>query len=295
MLLSAQWENGTGRIGATTFTGFSGSVTVTVLVTTTYTLVVTNADGVSVSRDLTISAVPGPTITSFDQDLNNVAPGTQVTLTASWTGGSGRIGLAAFGGFSGLLTVSPQVTTTYTLIVTNSANVSVAQNLTVTVVIALPIITTFGATSTASVSRGSQVTIFFDFDGGTGAISVMYQNGTIDVFPMQGPGSDTLTAPDETVTLELKVANALGFVIQQYTIHVLPIIDDFRAYPQSVGPNQDVVLTPGFTGGTGRINGTQVVPNQQLIVRPSVTTTYTLTVTNTRGEFVTDSLTITVT
>jgi hypothetical protein len=134
VLLSAQWENGTGRIGATTFTGFSGSVTVSPQVTTTYTLIVTNADGVSVSRDLTVTVVPSPTITSFDQDLNNVASGTQVTLTASWTGGSGRIGSAAFGGFSGLLTVSPQVTTTYTLIVTNSANVSVTRDLTVTVV-----------------------------------------------------------------------------------------------------------------------------------------------------------------
>jgi hypothetical protein len=105
--------------------------------------------------------------------------------------------------------------------VTNSANVSVTRNLTVTVVPA-PTIRTFGATSTASVTSGSPVTLFYDYAGGTGEIIADYQ-GTITAFPLQGPGSETVTAPDYTATLVLKVTNSIGvFVTQEYTVHVVP-------------------------------------------------------------------------
>ena len=160
--LTAQFSGGTAIVtpGPYEIATTGGSINVTVTYGTTYTLTVTNADGVSVTRQVEVNTVPDPTISSFTANGNidvNVVPGTQVTLRASYLNGTalitpGSISITSQGGGVGdAPTVTPSTTTTYVLTVTNTRNVSVHRSVTVHV-ITLPTITSFTRSPTGTVT-----------------------------------------------------------------------------------------------------------------------------------------------
>src|SRR5207248_2158303 len=114
-----------------------------------YLLTVTNPAGTSVSRQVTVAAVPAPTITSFTAANNPATINTSTTLTASFSGGTATIdqNIGPVTSGSAVSTANLTADTTYTLTVTNAAGASVTQTLTVTVVPA-PVITSLTADRT---------------------------------------------------------------------------------------------------------------------------------------------------
>jgi hypothetical protein len=109
--------------------------------TTTYTLTVSNSVGATTTASLTLTAVAGPSISSFAASPNPIdfsdAGQTSTTLSYSFTGGSGSLSFAD----GGVLAVSsggntgdsPGATTSYTLTVENTAGSVATKTLTVVV------------------------------------------------------------------------------------------------------------------------------------------------------------------
>ena len=99
----------------------SGSVTVSPDTTTTYTLTADNPNG-NVTRDLTVTVIAEPLITSFSSNLETIINGESVTLT--WEVGNFTTleidqGVGTVTGAMGSITLTPEENTTYTLTATN--------------------------------------------------------------------------------------------------------------------------------------------------------------------------------
>ena len=107
----------------------SGTQTIPVTATTTFTLVATNADGATVTRTATVTvSVPAPTAT-----ITATLSGGNAVVTWSTTNAvSARINGTTVA-LSGTQTVAVTGTTTFTLVATNSAGATVTRSATVTV------------------------------------------------------------------------------------------------------------------------------------------------------------------
>jgi hypothetical protein len=160
-----------------------------------------------------------------------------------------------------------------------------------------PNISRFGLINTNSIAPNSDVVVYHEFTGGTGQISQVGQSGSYPITT----GNSLLSMGDLTVTLMLTVTNSLGATTtSQFTVYVLPAIQSFFANPTNAPPGTQIALNATFTGGAGptgeegMIGTSPIQSNSSLIVSPQSTTTYTLTVTNPRGESVSQNLTVTV-
>jgi hypothetical protein len=103
--------------------------------TTTYTLTVADAAGGSVSKDVTVTVVALPTISSFVAAPPSISLGAMTTLTAIFAGGTGAIDKGVGGVTSGTGVATPALSsrTTFTLTVTNPAGATATQQVAVTV------------------------------------------------------------------------------------------------------------------------------------------------------------------
>ncbi|NOT36154.1 MAG: HYR domain-containing protein [Saprospiraceae bacterium] len=108
--------------------GTASSITETPLMTTTYTVTVTSADGCVGSKSITITVNPSP-IVSISPNPGNVTPPMSVTLTA--TGGGTY--LWNTGETTAAITKAPIVNTTYTVTVTSSNGCTASSTVLVTV------------------------------------------------------------------------------------------------------------------------------------------------------------------
>jgi len=134
--LTAVYEGGTGSIDNSVGSISSGqSVTVTPLVTTTYTLNIIDGAGDKAQASVTVVVGDLPTVTSFVSSATTIAMGSSANLTAVFAGGTGVIDNGVNSVTSGTaVSVSPTATTTYTITVTNAANTAVTSTVTVNVV-----------------------------------------------------------------------------------------------------------------------------------------------------------------
>jgi hypothetical protein len=197
--LTAVFSNGTGSVdngvGAVTS---ATPVTVSPAATTTYTLTVTNAANTSVTRQVTVTVVAAPAITSFTAAAPTITAGTSTTLTAVFNNGTGNVDTGVGAVTSGTpVTVSPSSTTTYTLTVMNTAGATVTKPVTVTVVPA-PAITSF-TPGTPTIVSGNSTTLTAVFSGGTGSVN----NGVGAV----SSGTPVSISPVATTTYTLTVTN----------------------------------------------------------------------------------------
>ncbi|MGA2538017.1 MAG: hypothetical protein ABSF53_18540 [Terracidiphilus sp.] len=103
--------------------------------TTTYTLKVTNSAGAMATKTLQVDVMNAPPlVASFAASPATILPGESTLLTAVFTNGTGSISPGNEVVVSGkALSVSPLLTTAYTLTVTNSAGVEQTKQTTVTV------------------------------------------------------------------------------------------------------------------------------------------------------------------
>ena len=156
-----QWETrGASRVFVTNLTSAGAPVNVNTsdqLVvcpqrTTTYSLTATNDRGEIVSSDVTIVVRPNlPIITQFTATPSEIKIGESSLLTwatenadtLTLTNSNG--GILPTSGANGSLSVTPAVTTTYTLTATNGAGESVSAAVTVVVKPPIPVITRFTA------------------------------------------------------------------------------------------------------------------------------------------------------
>ena len=210
-----------------------GSVSVNPSSTQTYTLRVydltwTLAHTAFVT--VTVVTVPNPVINSFNRSFNNVAPGTDVTLTSFFTGGTGRIMPGNYTVSNGqTITVAPLFTTTYTLTVTNSINVSVTQDRTIDVV-PNPVINSFSR-SANNVAPNTNVTLTVNYTGGTGIITP----GNFSV----SPTGTVVVRPTITTPYTLTVTNSINVsTTQQLTIDVVSITPSLSVNLQRVDLGQ---------------------------------------------------------
>jgi PKD repeat protein len=277
-------------------------------VTTTYTVTITDANGCTATADVTVTVAPVLNVTVSADDYNiGTCPGSEAQLDA--VAGGGEPGYTyLWSPATGLSDVNianpvakPAVTTTYTVLVTDTNGCTATSSLTITVA---PVLS---ATASAS-----------DPDIGTCPSSV----STLDVIVTGGePGytyswspvaglSDPLimnpvAKPAVTTTYTVTVTDNNGCVTTApVTVNVVPdLVATAAADDLFIGtcPGSRSNLSVTVTGGeaayvyswspfTGLNNPNVSNP----VAKPAVTTTYTVTVTDGNGCQTTDDITITV-
>ena len=256
--------------------------------------------------------VPIPTgtlsITAGSSSITS-GQGQQVTLTASSVTNAVQANLVlaeddsvVYYNFTSIQ-LSPTVTTGYKLRVVNSLGYYVDSNIITITVVPAPTGTLSIIAGFSSITSGQSVTLRSLFTNGTATINDASQFNSVTV---TNNGTYTIS-PTSTTTYTLRVTNSIGFAINSIiTITVVPMPTatlSITAGSSSItsGQGQEVTLRSLFTNGTATIydnaspfNGVAITNNGTYIVSPTVTTTYTLRVTNSLGYYVDSSVTITV-
>ncbi len=153
------------------------SITVTPAETTVYTLTAENAAGAKLTRQARVTVVASPTITGFVAMPEIISAGSNITLSAVFSGGDATVdqGVGTVSS-EAVVTCNPLETTTYTLTVTNALGETKTATAKVTVV-PLPTISSFQAALTP-IASGSSTTLTANFENGTGSIDQSIGNVT---------------------------------------------------------------------------------------------------------------------
>ena len=265
----------------------SGSQPVSPTVTTTYTITATNDNGTS-TDSVTIIVNNLPSIDSFTVDSGTITEETSATLSWSVTNAdtvtiSQGIGAVST---SESLVVSPSVTTTYTLTAINTYG-SRSSNVTI-VVNELPTVSMSAMPS--SIAEGESTTLSW-YTTNTDSASIDQEIGAVSI------NGSTPVSPVVTKTYTITATNAYGSRTDSVTVLVdnPPTIDSFTADAGTIVEGGSTILSWSSTGAEyASINNGigSVEVNGSATVYPVVTTTYTLTLTNTYG---TDSSSLTIT
>jgi sugar lactone lactonase YvrE len=230
-----------------------------------------------------------PTIASFTTSFDTIPTGSSAIL--SWTvNGATSISIDSTGGpvtgansnpvGGAAVSVSPTVTTTYTLTATNPAGSNTA-SVTVNVVDQLQIIS-FTANPTL-IAQGQSSTLKWNV---TGATQIIIDSGVGDVTG----STSTVVTPSVTTTYNLTAIGVNGTRFNQsVTVTVVspPVIASFTANPAKISTGQSSTLQWNVVGATTGLtidNGIgDVTGKTSIVVSPTATTTYTLTATDTQG------------
>ena len=246
-------------------------------VTTTYTVTATNDYG-SVTDSVIVTVNNKPIITSFTASPSTIIEGQSATLSWSTTGagfvdidqGVGSVGL------NSSVTVSPLVTTVYTMTSTNTFGTRTAS---VTVVVHnLPTVSI--SSDVAAITEGNNATLTWDCTNAAG-VSIDHGIGTV------AASDSTVVSPVVTTTYTILATNAYGTRSDSVTITVNNLPEaSISAMPSTIAEGASTTLTWNATSadsasidqGIGA-----VAVSGSLAVSPSITTTYTITATNTNG------------
>ena len=293
------FSNGTGsvdnRVGVVT----SGVAFSTGVVTDPriYTLTVTNLAGSTASLTITVRT-RDVNITGITPAMPTVTVGSTTLFTATVTGvvDTTVLWTATGGTWSGNAWTAPDTPgSSYTIRATSAVDPSKSATTTVTVVgapvqptvVTPAAVTTGKAGYTASVAAQAGMTYAWTI-----------QNGSITAGA--STRSITFTAgPTGQVAIGCTVSNGVGASeLDIALVDIVPYatIMDFSASKADVLANAASTLSATYTGGTGVVTpgNLTLASGATLVVNPSRTTTYTLTVTNTAGDTSTEAITITV-
>jgi fibronectin type 3 domain-containing protein len=155
-----------------------------------------------------------------------------------------------------------------------------------------PTISSFAANPTA-VAVGGVASLTGVFANGNGVITP----GNIAVTS----GTAVSVTPAQTTTYILTVTNTSGgtaALTATVTVSATaPTVTSFTANPTSISAGGSASLTAVFANGTGVVTpgNIAVTSGTAVTVSPTATTTYTLTVTNSSGETIAQTATVTVT
>jgi len=252
-----------------------------------------------------------PVINSFIADPNSITLGAYSMISWSVSNatrvsidqGMGSVGL------TGSTSVSPDMTTTYTLTATNARGSATATTQILvmgtsssSVSEGSPIINAFTASST-TVPAGSLTTLNWDVSNAT-SVSINPTVGAV------GTSGSTSISPTTTTNYTLTASNATGTTVATIQVLVtaltpsssltgLPFIHWFSADPESIVAGEVSILSWSVSNADSvtisptivRNLGGSVDASGSAPISPSVTTNYTLTAANAAG---TSSETITI-
>jgi len=257
---------------------------------TAYTLTVTNLAGATVSATVNVTVLSAPAIISFTAAKNPITKGAGTLLSAAFLNGTGAVdrGIGVISANSPIV-VNPSENTVYTLTVTNLAGATVSATVNVTVLSA-PAIISFTAAKNP-ITKGTGTLLSAAFLNGTGAvdhgIGVISSNSPIAV------------NPSENTVYTLAVTNLAGTTVSAtvgVTVLSAPAIISFTVANNPITQGTGTILNYSFIDGSGSIDqGVGNVPSVGTSnIAPSVTTAYTLTITNAAGDTVVQKVTVTV-
>ncbi len=288
--VSFSWDNGLGG---------GQNQTVNPAVTTTYTVVATDNIGCTDTDQITVTveaccagfSVSAGADRSICTDL-----GETTTLNATPTGGSAPIAYSwSTGATTAAITVSPNDTTAYFVTITDADFCTAMASVTV---YAAPccdnLMVTAGMDTTICVDPNAAATLMATATGSGMPFSFSWDNGL-------GVGANQTVNPTATTTYTVTVLDNIGCTD---TDQVTVVVEDCcTGFTVSAGADriicgdlgESTTLTSSISGGVGPFltvwdNGIGVTNNP--IVMPSVTTTYTVTVTDANGCITTDQVTI---
>lgn len=277
-------------------TGARGSVAVTPIASTLYTMIATSPGGLitrSVTQ-VTVNAAPPPpvpVIESFTAVPSTISRGESATLNWTVTGADSLSISPEIGSVTGTsIAVNPTQTTTYTLTASNTYG-PVTRNVTVNVASpAPPTINAFTA-NPGTIPLGGSTALSWNVTNAT-ELSV-----TADVGASPGvvTGNSVTVSPTEDTIYTLHARNAHGEVTRELPVVVTgptaPVISSFTATPAyiEIGSGGGSTLAWSVSGATrltitadvGASSGE--VTGNSLAVSPTATTVYTLAAENAVG------------
>ncbi len=219
-----------------------------------------------------------PAIASFKATPAAIVPGQSSTLSWTVTGATSLVLNSGVGAVTGTtVQVKPSVTTSYTLTATNSSG-----SVTATALVAVgnpPTIASFKATP-AAVPTGQSSTLSWTVTGSPSLV----------ISPTVGAvtGTSVAVKPSATTSYTLTATNTFGSATSAVSVMVgsPPAITSFKATPAMVAPGQSSTLSWTVTGSPGLVinPGVGAVTGTSVTVKPSATTSYTLTATNSFGS-----------
>lgn len=260
--------------------------------TTTYSISIVNGNG---SKTATVSVTvtvtdPVPTVT-LSANPTSIVSGGSTTLSWHSTNATSASGINFTPGSvaDGTITVSPTVTTTYTITVTGSGGTASA---TQTVTVTAASISVNLSASPTTIEQGQSTTLTWT---STGANHVD-NNGTN--FTASGVNGITTVSPSATTTYTIKVKTGNNSASDSVTITVIPQPPTLTltADPMVIQKGDSTSLTWNATNATALVSsnfGATSVSGSKSNLKPTVTTTYTITVSGSGGE-TTKSVTVTV-
>ena len=292
----------------------AGNAVVAPTTTTTYTLTATGESGTPpVVRTVTITVIPRAIVHSFGfTETSDATPEGDIfegeAATLAWTTSHATSIIIDNGvsvsATSGTVTVRPAQTTTYTLTAvwvggvvqaTNTVTINVVERPTINFT-ADPVSVASGGTSTLTwTTSGADSVALTDNDSSTDDATLydgLNRNDGVDV------------TPTRTTTYTLTATWGGGTLTSQVTVRVgsgttAPRILSFTANPRTIIEGNETVLEWTTSDATevtiSDVAGTLDVAAGRTVVRPSETTTYTLTATGASGTTpVTRTVTVTV-
>jgi plastocyanin len=268
---------GTNGIGPGASIGFTFSNVTVNSAQGIATIAVTPApeDGVP----LTVTKIaPALAVTSFFADPVSVAPGQTVTLTWTTTGASSATLNGGPVAPNGNTTVTPQITTAYTLMASGTAG-DVAQALTVSVVSAQ--IVNFRATP-SSIVLGQSSILSWEAVNGTSATITGRSS-----LPAALPSGSLSVSPSALQQYTLKVYDAAtSSASQQVSVDLIPVkIIEFTIDPPTpLTLNVPATLSWSVTAAESvTLNGSTVTGTGSKAIVPQHNTVYTLSATGYGG------------
>ena len=250
----------------------TGILAVSPRTTTIYSVTVTNTFGCSAITSGTVTVNPAVTAVMTNTTICN---GTSGTLVA--TGGSNYVFSDGTSNATGILVVSPSVTTTYSVTVSNSFGCSAITTGTVTV---NPSVT--ATLTSATICDGTTATLL-----ASGGTSYLFSNGTSNAT------GELVVSPRTTTIYSVTVTNGNGCsAITSGTVTVNPAVTATMTSSTICDGTSTTLIASGgsgyrFSDGTSNTTGI-------LAVSPRTTTIYSVTVTNTFGCSAITSGTVTV-
>ena len=265
--------------------------------TTTYTVTVTDGVGCTNTDQITITVIPIPDADAgVDQ---SICIGETITIGGSPT--SNTAGATFSWNNGGTLSAtnvsnpdaSPTATTTYTVTVTHPNGCTETEDITITVN-PLP---AADAGADQAICIGSSIAIGGSPTGPVGS-NFTWDNGA--TLTSTSDPNPTAT-PNVTTTYTVTVTDANGCTNTDavtITINPLPIVDAGADQTICVGQSANIGGTPTGPAGSSYIWDNAASLNNSIdpnpVATPSITTTYTVTVTDVNGCVDTDQITITV-
>src|SRR5690554_3182881 len=251
----------------------TSEITVSPLVTTTYEVLVTDANGCENTAEVTVTVHPLP-LADAGEDVA-ICIGESTTLLAS----GGVEYLWNTGDTTSEITVSPLVTTTYEVLVTDANGCQNTATVTVTVH-PLPLA---DAGEDVAICIGESTTL-----SASGGVEYLWSTGDTT--------SEITVSPLTTTTYEVLVTDANGCentATVTVTVHPLPLADAGEDVAICIGENITLTATGSGFGDVEYLWNTGDITSE-IIVSPLVTTTYEVLVTDANGCQNTAEVTVTV-